>query len=149
MDGVRRRTLDEKRFGVFECARVSDRQLMTRAPSNFQIPHSRWNDLPENELTECGYRIVTRAKGAGADMVVKQRNSLLVFFQGHPEYEAQTLLLEYRRDVGRYLRRERELYMRMPEVYFDPCATEALTAFQELALSDRREELLADFRQLW
>jgi homoserine trans-succinylase len=44
-------------------------------------------------------------------MVVKQRNSLLVFFQGHLEYEAQTLLLEYRRDVGRYLRRERELYI--------------------------------------
>src|SRR2546429_6417390 len=42
------------------------------------------------------------------DMFVKELNSLFVFFQGHPEYEATTLLLEYRRDIKRFLRRERE-----------------------------------------
>ena len=50
---------------------------------------------------------------------MKQRESLFVFFQGHPEYDAVTLLLEYRRDVGRYLRRERDTYPPMPQGYFD------------------------------
>ena len=36
--------------------------------------------------------------------------SLFVFLQGHPEYDPTTLLREYRRDVGRFLRRERDGY---------------------------------------
>jgi homoserine O-succinyltransferase len=76
---------------------------------------------------------------------VKQRKSLFVFFQGHPEYEADTLLLEYRRDIRRFLRRERDLYPAMPQGYFDDDTVDVLTAVRKRALSDRREELLADF----
>ena len=68
-----------------------------------------------------------------------------MFFQGHPEYEATTLLLEYRRDIGRFLRRERDTYPPMPHGYFDEETVEALTALQERARLDRREELLAEF----
>ena len=109
------------------------------------MPQSRWNEISENELTACGYSILTRAEEAGVDMFVKQRKSLFVFFQGHPEYETNTLLLEYRRDIGRYLRQERETYPPMPQGYFDANTANALTALQERALCDRREELLADF----
>ena len=56
-----------------------------------------------------------------------------------------TLLLEYRRDIGRFLRRERDTYPPMPHGYFDEETVEALTALRERALSDRREELLAEF----
>jgi homoserine O-succinyltransferase len=79
------------------------------------------------------------------DAFVKQRGSLFVFFQGHPEYEAVTLLLEYRRDIGRFLRSERETYPDMPEGYFDLETVRTLTALRERALVDRREELLSEF----
>jgi homoserine O-succinyltransferase len=145
LDGIGRRALRDKRFGVFECARVSEHPLTAGLPSRLQMPHSRWNDVPEDALTSRGYRVLTRSAAAGVDMFVKQRNGLLVFFQGHPEYDAVTLLLEYRRDIGRFLRRERETYPPMPLGYFDERTADALSAVRERAVSDRRDELLAEF----
>jgi homoserine O-succinyltransferase len=145
LDGIARRPLDDKRFGVFECVRVADHPLTAATPARLQMPHSRWNEIPEQALLACGYRVLTRSADAGVDAFVKQRNSLFVFFQGHPEYDAVTLLLEYRRDIGRYLRGERDTYPLMPQGYFDDQTVSALIALQERALSDRREELLADF----
>ncbi len=109
------------------------------------MPHSRWNDIPEDALTSCGYRVLTRSKDAGVDAFIKQGHSLFVFFQGHPEYEANTLLLEYRRDIKRFLRGERETYPPMPRGYFDEETVGALTAVRARALSERREELLEAF----
>jgi homoserine O-succinyltransferase len=146
LDGITRRALDDKRIGVFECVRVDDHPLTASASARWRMPHSRWNDIPEEALRACGYRVLARSEEAGVDAFVKQRRkSLFVFFQGHPEYEAVTLLLEYRRDVGRYLRGERDVYPGMPEGYFDDETIGALTALRERALSDRREELLAEF----
>ena len=145
LDGIERRPLGDKRFGVFECARVADHPLTVGAPARLPMPHSRWNDLPDDALTRGGCRVLTRSDEAGVDMFVKQRNSLFVFFQGHPEYDATTLLLEYRRDIGRFLRGERETYPPMPHGYFDEATTEALTALRARALMDRREELLTEF----
>jgi homoserine O-succinyltransferase len=144
-DGIVRRPLEEKRFGVFECERVSGNALAAAVPACLRMPHSRWNELPEQALHACGYHFLTRSRQAGADSFVKQRKSLLLFFQGHPEYEADTLLLEYRRDVGRFLRRERDGYPALPRGYFDEEATCILTAFQEQAMSNRGQELLARF----
>jgi len=145
LDGIDRRPLDEKRFGIFECDRVSDHPLTADAPARLRMPHSRWNEIPEDALTSCGYRVLTRSDAAGVDAFVKQRKSLFVFFQGHPEYEAHTLMLEYRRDIRRFLLRERDTYPAMPQGYFDDATVEALTALRERALADRREEVLADF----
>jgi homoserine O-succinyltransferase len=89
------------------------------------MPHSRWNEISESELTACGYRVLMRSEDAGAGMFVKQRKSLFVCFQGHPEYEARTLLLEYARDVRRYLRRESDTYPGMPRGYFGAEAVDA------------------------
>jgi len=145
LDGIRRRRLSDKRFGVFECARVSDHPLTSRLPAQFEIPHSRWNDIAEDALITCGYGVLTRSEEAGIDAFAKQRKSLFVFFQGHPEYDGDTLLLEYRRDIGRFLRRERDLYPSMPQGYFDGDTIDELTALQQRALSDRRVDLLTDF----
>jgi homoserine O-succinyltransferase len=145
LDGIARRPLGNKRFGVYECVRVSDHPLTAAAPGRLQIPHSRWNEIPEEALLACGYRVLTRSDDAGVDAFVKQRKSLFVFFQGHPEYDAVTLLLEYRRDIGRFLRRECDTYPPMPHGYFDEETVAALTSLRERALFDRREDLLTEF----
>ena len=144
-DGIARRPLARKRFGVFECARASDHRLTAAVPVRTSMPHSRWNELPEQELLMSDYRILTRSDVAGADAFMKQRKSLFVFFQGHPEYEAGTLLLEYRRDVGRFLRGEADAYPNLPVGYFDQNTIDALSALREQAVADRRDLLLAQF----
>ena len=144
MDGIRRVKRDDKVFGIYECARVSDHSLTTGTASQFRLPHSRWNGVPEEQLTDCGYKVLTRSAEAGVDTFVKQQKKLLVFFQGHPEYESDTLLREYRRDVGRYVKGEASRYPLMPESYFDEAATAELRAFQAKAVSCRSEELLPE-----
>jgi homoserine O-succinyltransferase/O-acetyltransferase len=145
LDGITRRRLMDKRCGVFDCTQASDHELTAGAPALLRVPHSRWNDIAETDLARCGYRILTRATDGGVDSFVKRRNSLFIFFQGHLEYEANTLLLEYRRDIGRYLRGERDTYPLIPQSYFDAPTTAALAAFEEQAISDRRVDVLADF----
>ena len=145
LDGISRRPLDDKRFGVFECERASDDALTADVWPGLRMPHSRWNDLAEDALTGSGYRVLTRS-AAGVDAFARERRgNLFLFFQGHPEYEAQTLMLEYRRDIKRFLVGERTTYPGIPDGYFDVTTVEALTAFQARALTERREDLLAEF----
>ena len=144
-NGIRRHRFAEKRFGVFECAQTSQHPLNNGLASNVRVPHSRWNDIREDGLTESGYRVLTRSIDGGVDSFVKRNKSLFVYFQGHPEYEADTLLLEYRRDIGRYIRGERATYPPLPVGYFDRNAIDALTAIQERALSSRSADALSDF----
>jgi homoserine O-succinyltransferase len=144
-DGIGRHPLGDKCFGVFDCARTAEHALTRGLPARLPISHSRWNGLREEELTAAGYTVLTRSDAAGVDMFVRQGNSLFVFFQGHPEYEARTLLGEYRRDVRRFLRGERETYPSMPQNYFDARTALRLAAFRRRALADRREALMEAF----
>ncbi|MGB7034861.1 MAG: homoserine O-succinyltransferase [Xanthobacteraceae bacterium] len=144
-DGIGRRALDEKRCGIFDCRLVADHPLTEHFPEPLWVPHSRYNDLPEQALAACGYKILTRSKSAGVDTFAKQDGSFFLFFQGHPEYEADSLLREYRRDVARFLSCEREHYPMLPCDYFSPDGTAAAEAFRARALADRRTALTAEF----
>jgi homoserine O-succinyltransferase len=143
MDGIGRRRGEHKHFGLFECTEVSGHHLRAGAPARFTVPHSRWNGLPEVELEARGYFVLARTADAGVDTFVKQEGSLFVFFQGHPEYESDTLLREYRRDVGRYLRQEADTYPFLPRGYFDDLTESALSALREEGVACRSEELFA------
>jgi homoserine O-succinyltransferase len=137
-DGIERHKLSDKRFGVFELSKVSE-HVLTKDAENVCFPHSRWNEVQADALIASGYVILTQSSQAGVDSFVKiRKNSLFLHFQGHPEYEARTLLKEYRRDIKRFLRGERETYPSMPQGYFDTAATRLLLEFRETALSDVR-----------
>ena len=146
LDGIERHELSRKCLGVYTQTKVTDHPLMLNVPATFEVPHSRWNEVHESALAGGGYTILSRSDQTGADCFVKQhRKSLFVYFQGHPEYEAQSLLGEYRRDVGRFLRQETETYPATPAGYFSKDAEERLITFERYAISDRRPELLANF----
>lgn len=148
IDGIGRSALEDKCFGVFEQTKASEHPILEGIPSRFQFPHSRWNEISEKALASHGYTILATSPESGVDSFAKQRKSLFMFFQGHPEYEARTLLGEYRRDVARFLRREREIYPNMPRGYFDEETIAELSSFQERAVSDRGEDLIACFPTL-
>ncbi|MGC2016247.1 MAG: homoserine O-succinyltransferase, partial [Candidatus Acidiferrales bacterium] len=145
-DGIARHRLPDKQFGVFEFKTLCDHALTDGVGDQMQIPHSRWNEVRADELTSCGYEVLTQSADAGVDLFVKKKkDSLFLHFQGHPEYSARTLLKEYRRDIKRFLRRERETYPTMPHGYFDSVASRLLSDFKEQVISSPREEFMTGF----
>jgi homoserine O-succinyltransferase len=144
MNGIRRVKSPCKHSGVFECMRVAEHPLTARAPRLLKLPHSRWNGIGEDALVNSGYSVLTSTADIGVDTFIKQERSLFVFFQGHPEYESDTLLLEYRRDVGRYLRGETDAYPLIPNGYFDQKTAAELTVLQKRAISHKRADLLEE-----
>jgi len=144
-DGIERQLLPEKCSGVFNCEAIGQDPMTRGVAMPMRIPHSRLNDLPERALKSCGYRILTRSPVAGVDMFVKQERSFNIFLQGHPEYEAGSLLREYRRDIDRYLRGERDHYPATPQGYFDEESVAWANTFRNRALADRDGELIKAF----
>lgn len=145
LDGIERRPLGDKLFGLFECLRVGDHAIVAGAPPRWQVPHSRYNELPEEPLVAHGYRLLARSPDVGADLFLKQTKSLFLFLQGHPEYDPGALLREYRRDVARFLAGERDDYPDMPSGYFDHDAAHAFAAFRDQAARHRSADLIASF----
>jgi homoserine O-succinyltransferase len=147
-DGIERCPLNDKQFGVFDFAKTANHPLTEGAGQLVRFPHSRWNEVQADALAACGYLVLTQSDEGGVDSFVKKKKqSLFLHFQGHPEYVAQTLLKEYRRDIKRFLRRERETYPSMPKDYFDATGANLVTDFRDSVLSDRREELMESFPQ--
>ena len=145
-DGIGRHPLADKQFGVFEYRKSGEHALTRRCSDVVRFPHSRWNEVREDELVGCGYTVLTKSAENGVDLFVKKKKaSLFVHFQGHPEYGERTLLKEYRRDIKRFLRKERETYPSMPKGYFNAASVRLLTEFRDVAISDRREELIEGF----
>jgi len=145
-DGIQRCPLNDKQFGVFDFAKTANHPLTDGTGQLVRFPHSRWNEVQADALAACGYLVLTQSAEGGVDSFVKKKKqSLFLHFQGHPEYGAQTILKEYRRDVKRFLRRERETFPSMPRDYFDATGANLLTDFRDSVVSDRREELMERF----
>ena len=142
LDAIDRRKSDEKHFGVFDCEQVSDHPLTEGLPPRFQVPHSRWNGVAQEDLLARGYSILSRIDGDGVDTFIKQDDSLFVFFQGHFEYESDTLMREYRRDLARFIKGETSAYPLLPAGYFDPDTEKALTALRNDSTASRNAQLL-------
>ncbi len=144
LDGIERVRSRNKHFGIFTCEQAAPHPLLAGAPTSLQVPHSRWNGISADQLTAKGYEVLTRTSDGGVDTFVKQDAGLFVFFQGHPEYESDMLMGEYRRDVGRFLRGERDSYPLLPLNYFDARIEQSLQAIEAKAHVCREAELLDD-----
>jgi homoserine O-succinyltransferase/O-acetyltransferase len=145
-EGIPRNPLGDKQFGVFEYRKVAQHALTSGIGDSMRMPHSRWNEVKADALAAGGYQVLTQSADAGVDLFVKRmQKSMFVHFQGHPEYGSRTLLKEYRRDIKRFLRQERESYPSAPQGYFNAAASQLLADFQEKAIEKRGEEILADF----
>lgn len=145
-DRVPRHRLPDKQFGVFEATKNCDHPLVSGIQGALRLPHSRWNEVRASELSAAEYNVLTSSPLAGVDVFVKKmRQSLFLHFQGHPEYGPETLFKEYRRDIKRFLRGERETFPTMPHGYFDQRSAEILEIFRKQALADRSEESMKSF----
>ncbi len=143
--GITRRRLAEKRCGVYLHSLLAGHPFLEGVAAPLAMPHSRWNELPVEELRGAGYEVLSFGPETGADAFVRRGRSLMLLFQGHPEYEDTTLLKEYRRDAGRYLIGQQAHYPTMPHGYLPPAAVALLEQFKERALRDRAPSLIEQF----
>jgi homoserine O-succinyltransferase/O-acetyltransferase len=135
-DGVSRERLPAKCSGVYEQAVEGGDQLTRDLPDRIRIPHSRHNDVPLDALVRHGYQLAVSSTEVGWTIAQKQSGTCwLVLMQGHPEYDPITLLLEYRRDVRRYLLGERPAYPPVPAGYLAADAEKAMLRFREQAMA--------------
>jgi homoserine O-succinyltransferase len=143
--GIERVRLAQKCFGVFEHS-VEPHPLTRQIGAPLATPHSRWNDLPVARLRSAGYTILSECPGIGANVFVTHNGrAQMLFLQGHPEYQSDTLLKEYRRDIGRYVRARQPFYPTLPHGYFPPAAVALLEDFRQRAEADRRPQIMAQF----
>lgn len=147
LDGVRRRPLGAKLSGVFTCQRAGDDVFGLPSKPMF-TPHSRQNELVERDLAAAGYQVLARSETAGVDSFIRRGAPLGLFFQGHPEYAADSLAREYARDAARYLRGERPNHPSTPSGYFDAPTEAALAELAERAMRGRDPALLADYTEV-
>ena len=147
-DGIARVRKASKASGVFDCTQVAGHHLLQGVPQSFHLPHSRWNSLSEDAVRASGYTVLSRTSTGDVDIFVRQDKSLFLYFQGHPEYAENTLLLEYRRDIGRYCRNETAVYPSIPANYFEPTLTARLADLQHTANGHGLSERLAQANAL-
>jgi homoserine O-succinyltransferase len=125
LDGIERRPLPRKRSGVYACTKASAHPLIDGWSGPIRVPHSRLNELAEADLPP-HYQILTRSREAGLDAILRVGASECLLLQGHPEYDRSSLLLEYRRDLKRWLGGDASVPPARPEHYFTPEAEHAL-----------------------
>ncbi|HSS63452.1 MAG TPA: homoserine O-succinyltransferase, partial [Gammaproteobacteria bacterium] len=99
--------------------------------TRFETPHSRWNDVPPEQIEAAGMKVLVKSEKAGALAAVSPDQFRFLYFQGHPEYDGNSLLKEYKREVMRFIARERDDYPPYPENYVSPEAAQLLDEYKE------------------
>ena len=117
--GIDRQPLPRKHWGVYS-HRVSAKYhpLLRDINTRFDVPHSRHNDISRAQLESAGLVVLAESPEDGVHMAASPDQFRVIYMQGHPEYDANSLLKEYRRELYRYANHERDTAPPLPENYF-------------------------------
>lgn len=98
--GIGKHTVDGKVFGVFAHDVTDPKNKVTRGFDDvFMAPHSRHTAVEARDiLAEPDLELLAASPEAGVYLAASL-DGRRVFVTGHPEYDVETLDLEYRRDV--------------------------------------------------
>mgnify|MGYP003675035396 CR=1 FL=1 len=133
-----RTPLNTKRWGVYEHKVHNETHPLTHGMDTvFDIPHSRWNQINEDQFTKHGMHVLVSSADAGVHMATSPDGLRSILWQGHPEYNTKTLLDEWQRDLGlttamRATAKPIPLPP-LPENYFKGRSLEIATKFNEQA----------------
>jgi homoserine O-succinyltransferase len=111
--GIPKVPLPKKLSGVYEHTVLKPQSPFFRGFDDvFTMPHSRYTGVREEDVRRVpSLELLSVSKEAGV-FAVKSSDNRRFFITGHPEYDADTLALEYKRDL------DRGLDIDMPENYF-------------------------------
>jgi homoserine O-succinyltransferase len=118
--GIKRRPLQNKRWGVYSHKVVNKTHpLVSGVNTRFDVPHSRFNQVDRQQLEDAGLDILVESDEAGVHLAVSEDGFRMVYCQGHPEYDANSLMKEYKREIGLFISDELSVYPPQPEHYFN------------------------------
>ena len=102
--GIDKHSLPKKLFGIFEHDVVRKQSPLFRGfDDKFYAPHSRYTEVAlEDILAKPELELLATSEEAGV-FGVKSADNRRFFIFGHPEYDPDTLALEYFRDVNKGL----------------------------------------------
>ncbi len=145
--GIERVRLPGKRWGVYSHRLVDfAHPLVSNINTRFDGPHSHVYDVTAEQLSDSGCRVLAASEEAGLYLGVSDDGFRVVYFQGHPEYDINSLLKEYKREIARFVARERQDYPPTPEHYFPERAQPVLESYeQRLRDAEARSEPPPDF----
>ena len=128
--GIERQRLPKKQWGVYD-HKISapEHPLTWEINTRFDAPHSRYNEISTEQFEQAGLKVLAESGDAGAHLAVSPDQFRIVYFQGHPEYDAISLLKEYKREVMRYIDGSRDDEPQFPENYFSEEAGDVASRF--------------------
>ena len=102
--GIPKHTLSKKLFGIYEHDIIRKRSPLFRGfDDRFYAPHSRYTEVTlEDVLAVPELELLATSREAGV-FGVKSTDNRRFFIFAHPEYDSDTLALEYFRDVTKGL----------------------------------------------
>ena len=148
--GQKRQPIGAKHWGVFPHKVINrSHPLVKGVNTRFDIPHSRFNEISEEQFSDAGIRVLAKSK-IGVHLAVSPDLFRLVFFQGHPEYDSISLLKEYKREVAIYLENNGSEYPPIPSNYLSLQSQAILEEYRaklgskEASIDNFPEDLIAD-----
>lgn len=111
--GINKSRLDKKAFGIFE-HKVIHRKvpLMRGFDDVFLAPHSRHTVVSKDEIEACEDLTILAESDMAGVFVAIGKEGKHIFVLGHPEYDRETLDIEYKRD------RDKGLDIEIPYNYY-------------------------------
>lgn len=133
-----RSPMEEKLWGVYR-HRVSNKlhPLVRDINTIFDVPHSRYNAVSEDQFKRSEMQVLVKCETAGVHIATSADGIRTICMQGHPEYSTDNLLLEYRREVGRYIAMNRDDYPPLPNNYICAELEQTLAAYQSRVVSGK------------
>ena len=100
--GIPKYSLPQKLFGVFPHVALKAQSPLFRGFDDiFYVPHSRYTENRLEDIQKQPELEVLAVSEQAGVFAVKSRDNRRFFITGHPEYDPDTLALEYFRDVNK------------------------------------------------
>ena len=100
--GVDKHELDKKCSGVFPHRVLTPSSPLVRGFDDvFNAPHSRYTEVRAEDIVANPKLEIIAASDEAGVFIAKSTDSRHFFVFGHPEYDTETLQLEYERDVAK------------------------------------------------
>lgn len=102
--GIDKVPLEKKMFGIFQ-HRVLHRKvpLVRGFDDVFLAPHSRHTGVNREDIVNNENLIVLAESDTAGIFIAMTKDEKQIYLMGHPEYDRNTLDIEYKRDKGRML----------------------------------------------